>query len=230
MTVSAVTDYEDLSPLLKHRRDELVNYLSKPEEVTVSGLLYRKFLRSQYMESCIPERAPLVNGQYLFSTYGINNTSIGLYTGEIDYQKAVTGVIHVFPGFLKIRSEGRFRFFRTYVRSFEPLEQQQLSVHVFEEDNGLIPLLLKEMSQNGSHLSCYGVWRNPAIYNGEYTEVMTGRFWDDINPNRAGSREMFFWGDFLVFMEPGAFYFQRLRYHSPESAKILEPDFRKSNA
>ena len=227
MNATAVFDYEDLSPLLKHRRDELVNYLSEPEKVTTSGLLYRRFLRSQYMESCLPERAPLVNGQYLFSTYGINNTSIGPYTGEIDYPRAVTGVIHEFPGFLKISSNGRFRFFRTYVRSFEPLERQQLSVHVFEDDNGLIPLLLKEMSQNGSHLSCYGVWRNPVIYNGDFREVMKGRFWDDINPNRVGSREMSFWGDFLVFMEPGAFYFQRLRCHCPESAKILEPDFGK---
>ncbi|WP_019002372.1 hypothetical protein [Succinimonas amylolytica] len=227
MNATAVFDYEDLSPLLKHRRDELVNYLSEPEKVTTSGLLYRRFLRSQYMESCLPERAPLVNGQYLFSTYGINNTSIGPYTGEIDYPRAVTGVIQEFPGFLKISSNGRFRFFRTYVRSFEPLERQQLSVHVFEDDNGLIPLLLKEMSQNGSHLSCYGVWRNPVIYNGDFREVMKGRFWDDINPNRVGSREMSFWGDFLVFMEPGAFYFQRLGCHRPESAKILEPDFRK---
>ena len=229
MTASAVSDYEDLSPLLKHRRDELVNYLSEPEKVTTSELIYRKFLRAQYMESCVPERAPLVNGQYFFSTYGINNTSIGRYTEEIAYPRAVTGVIHEFPGFLKIRSDGRFRFFRTYVRSFEPLEQQQLSVHVFEDDNGLIPLLLKEMSQTGSHVSCYGVWRNPVIYNGDFRDVMVGRFWDDINPNRVGSREMSFWGDFLVFMEPGAFYFQRLRYHRPESAKILELDFRKRN-
>ena len=108
------------------------------------------------MESCIPERPPLVNGQCLFSTYGICNTSIGLYTGKIDYPKAVTGVIHVFPGFLKIRSEGRFRFFRTYVRSFEPLERQHLSVHVFEDHYGLISLLLNEMSLTGSHVSCYG--------------------------------------------------------------------------
>ena len=58
---------------------------------------------------------------------------------------------------------------------------------------------------------------------------MKGRFWDDINPARTGSREMSFWGDFLVFMEPGAFCFQRLKCRRPESAKILEPDFRKRN-
>ena len=230
MTAPTVYDYEDLSPLLKHRRDELVNYLSEPEKVTVSELLYRGFLRSQYMESCLPERAPLVNGQYIFSTYGINNTGIGLYTGEIDYPRAVTGVIHEFPGFLKIRSEGRFRFFRTYVRSFEPLERQQLSVHVFEQETNLLQLFLKELSKSGSHLSCYGVWKNPVIYTGEFRDVLMGSFWDPENPGRAITRQMAFWGDYLVFMEPGVFYFLKISGYNPDSARILEPDFRKKDA
>ena len=46
MTASAISYYEDLSPLPKHRGDELVNYLSKPEKITTSELLYRRFLRS----------------------------------------------------------------------------------------------------------------------------------------------------------------------------------------
>ncbi len=230
MAATVFYDYEDLAPLLKHRRDELAEYLKEPEKVTTSELLYRRFLLSQYMESCDPERAPYVNGQYLFSTYGINNTSIGLYTGEIEYEKSVTGVIHVFPGFLKIRSEGRFRFFRSYVRAYTPLEEQQLSVHVFEQETNLLSLFLKELSKSGSHLSCYGVWKNPVIYTGEFRDVLMGSFWDPENPGRAITRQMAFWGDYLVFMEPGVFYFLKISGYNPDSARILEPDFRKKDA
>lgn len=230
MTESAAFDYEDLVPLQKNRKDELVSYLSEPEKVTTSGLLYRRFLRSQYMESCYPEKARYINGQYLFSTYGINNSNVGFYTGEIEYPKSVTGIIRVFPSFLKIDSDGFFRFFRTYPRAYEPLEKQQLSVHVFEQETNLLQLVLQELCYAGSHFSCYGVWKDPVIYNDDFTDILTGYYWNTEKSGSALTRKMGFRGDYLVFMEPGVFYFMKLSCHNPDSARILEADFRKRNA
>ncbi|WP_406037850.1 hypothetical protein [Succinimonas sp.] len=218
-------DYEDLVPLQKHRRDELVNYLKEPEKVTTSGLFYRKFLRAHYMESCDPEKAEFLSGQYLFSTYGINNSNVGLYTEDFEYKESVTGIIRIFPGFLKIDSGDCFRFFRTYPRAYEPLEEQELAVHVFDYDTGLLPRILKDLSCAGSHISCYGVWKDPVIYNGDFKDVLIGCCWAT-----ELIVEMSFQGDYLVFMEPGVFYFLKTFGHNPDGAPILEPDFRKKDA
>ena len=179
------------------------------------------------MESCYPEKARFINGQYLFSTYGINNSNLGLYTGQIEYPKSVTGIIRIFPSFLKIDSDGLFRFFRTYTRAYEPLEKQQLSVHVFEQDSNLHSLLLQELSCASSHISCYGVWKDPVIYNDDFTDILTGYYRDPEKSGAAMTRRMGFRGSFMVFMEPGVFYFMKIVGHNPDSARILEVDFKR---
>ncbi|MBQ3682169.1 MAG: hypothetical protein II922_03705 [Succinimonas sp.] len=138
-------DFEEPAmPILPHdKREQLVSLLSSCETLT-----------NIEMECSDPARAPYIDGCYIYGTYTINRDSCGSYSGEIECLKSVTAVIPELPGFLKIRSRNRSYFFRNCARSFEPLEKQQLSVHVFEQESNLIPLMQKEMSRSDSHIYC----------------------------------------------------------------------------
>ncbi len=221
-------DFEEPAmPILLHdKREQLVSLLSSCETLTNIEMDYCRFFKDIEMECSDPARAPYIEGCYIYGTYTINRDSCGSYSGEIECLKSVTAVIPELPGFLKIRSRNRSYFFRNCARSFEPLEKQQLSVHVFEQESNLIPLMQKEMSRSDSHIYCYGVWHDPEIYNGDYTEILSGYYWDKSVSSAALMKKMSFEGAYLVFMDAGSYYLQKLPDYSPAGARILEVDFR----
>ena len=224
--VYGLVDFEDKAmPVLSSaRRELLVELISHPETLSNRELAYCRFFKSMEMESTDPAKAPYINGCYIYGTHTINNSSCGTYTGEIEFYKAVSAVIPVFPGFLKIRSRYWSFFFRNCAKNFLPLEEQQLGVHVFEQESNLISVMLKEMSRCNSHVYCYGVWEDPEIYNGEYKEALTGFYHDP--SGTVLSRRMEFWGNYLIFMDTGNYYLQRLSVNNPQGARILEADFK----
>jgi hypothetical protein len=222
-------DFEEPAmPALTHeKREQLVWTVSRSESLTNIEMAYCRFLKSIEMECSDPARAPYIEGCYIYGTYTINRDSCGSYIGEIEFPRSVTAIIPELPGFLKIRSRNWNYFFRNCARSFEPLEKQQLSIHVFEQESNLIPLMLKEMSRSDSHIYCYGVWHDPEIWNGDYTEVMSGYYWDRAVSPAALVKKMSFRGDYLVFMDAGSYYLQKISEYSPQGARIIEADFKK---
>ena len=79
MTESAGFDYEDLVPLQKLRRDELVNYLSAPEKVPPAGFCTADFSGLSTWSPAIPKRPGLLTGSTFSAPTG-STTPMSDYT------------------------------------------------------------------------------------------------------------------------------------------------------
>ncbi|MEE3422678.1 MAG: hypothetical protein VZR11_08255 [Succinimonas sp.] len=222
-------NFEEMVPMDYHRRLILTDLLSRPEILSNRELRYRNFLRSYYLKYTTPDDSDYLQGSFYFPSYGINNRSRWRHSSEIAEQSSVTAVIPKLPGFLKVGVSsceiGRYCFFRNDFRRFEPLEKQKLRIHVFEEDCGLLPLMLKEMSLPGNHICCYGIVNDPEIYDFGFQEILMGFARDSGASEEAPDVKMSFKGAYLLFMDAGNHYFQKLSVHNPLGARILEGDF-----
>ena len=240
-------DFDDLPPLTGQRREQLLDLLSRPDILTDRELCYYRFLRYLDLDFSGSGMTRTKGGRYFFPTSSINNDARGDYGGEIEFSKSVTAVIHRRSASLKIRSccpgdtssgnkggndrnSGHKRnfFFRNTFWSFEPPEKQHLAIHVFEQESNLISVMLQEMSRWDSHVYCYGIWQDPEIFDGDGKEILKG-FDRDLSSRRPACRKMSFTGSYIVFMDAGSYYFQKLSAHHAVKAPVLEADFSGKN-
>lgn len=240
-------DFDDMPSLSGQRREQLLDLLSRPDILSSRELCYRGFLQYRDIDfSDAGEMTQTKGGRYFFPTSSINNDSCGDYSGEIEVFKAVSAVMMKPHVALKIRSgaEGmnsrhrsgidksasnrRNCFFRNSAWSFEPSEKQ-LIVHVFEQESNLIPVMLKEMSRWDSHVYCYGICQDPEIFDGEYREILSGYSRNLADARLLKARKMSFEGVYIVFMDAGSYYFQKLPEHQAVKAPVLEVDFSGKN-
>ncbi|WP_406040233.1 hypothetical protein [Succinimonas sp.] len=222
-------NFDEMVPMDYHRRLILTDLLSRPENLSNSELRYRRFLRSYNLRVTNPGNYDYLRGSFYFPAYGINNRSLWSQGSEIAERSSVTAVIPKLPGFLKVHVSfprgGRNCFFRNHFRRFEPFEKQKLRIHVFEEDCGLLPLMMKEMSLPGNHICCYGIVTDPEIYDDGYREALRGLSRESYGSAGTPEVKMSFKGVYLLFMDAGNHYFQKLSVHNPPEARILEGDF-----
>lgn len=221
--------FDEMVPMDYHRRLLLTELLSRPENLSNGELRYRRFLRRYYLRCIDPENWGFLQGNYYLPPYGINNRSCWSYSSELAERSSVTAVIPKLPGFLKVHAnsfgKGRTCFFRHSHLRYEPWDKQSLSIHVFEQDCGLLPLMAKEISFPGNHICCYGIVTDPEIYDGGFKETLMGFSRDSGASAEAPDVKMSFKGSYLLFLDAGNCFFQKLSVNYPREARIIEPDF-----
>lgn len=245
-------DFDDMPPLSGQRREQLLDLLSRPDILSSRELCYRGFLQYRDMDLFDSEMTRKKKCRCFFPTSSINNDSCGDYSGEIEVFKAVSAVIMKPHAALRIRSRaegmnserrsgvdnsgvdksaGRKSncFFRNSAWSFEPPEKRQLIIHVFEQESNLIPVMLKELSRWDCHVYCYGICHDPEIFDGEGKEILSSCSGNPSDERVHKERKMSFKGAYIVFMDAGSYYFQKLPEHQAVKAPVLEADFSGKN-